>query len=266
MERTPREPTLRMSSIGKPDRQLWYEFNLPQDQREQFSASTYLKFLYGHILEDLILFLAEQAGHKVEGHQDEQEIEGIKGHRDAVIDGVLVDVKSASTYSFDKFKQGKLHEDDPFGYIKQIQSYLEAGQKDPLIQDKNRAAFLVVDKTLGNLTLDIHEKDKQTDFRELYKKKKEVIKLPEPPERCYPPVPDGYKNYKTKEFVANGNEKLGTNCSYCAFKFHCWPNLRVFQSSTKPVFFTKIIKEPKMLEITKKGDSENNEEETEDLT
>lgn len=249
-----------MSSIGKPDRQLWYEMNLPPEEKEQFSGEMYLKFLFGHILEDLLLFLAEEAGHTVEGTQDVQEIEGIKGHRDAVVDGVLVDVKSASTFSFQKFKDGKLAENDPFGYIKQIQSYLEAGQDDPKITEKDKAAFLVVDKTLGNLTLDVHEKDKETDFRELYRKKKEVVKLPEPPERCYPTVPDGYVNPKTKEFVANGNEKLGTNCSYCAYKFKCYDNLRTFISSRGPVYFTHIEKLPKMLEVTDKGNQENSEE------
>src|SRR5690606_39199594 len=129
----------------------------------------------------------EEAGHKVEGRQDEQEIEGIKGHRDAVIDGTLVDVKSASQYSFKKFQEGKLSEagNDPFGYVKQIQSYLEAGQEDPIISDNDRAALLVVDKPLLHITVDVHEKDKDTDFKELYKKKKEVIKHERPPNECY---------------------------------------------------------------------------------
>lgn len=257
-----------MSSIGKPDRQLWYEFNSPPEEREQFRPEMYLKFLYGHILEDLILFLVEEAGHTVEGEQDEQEIEGIKGHRDAVIDGMLVDVKSASTYSFQKFKDGKLKESDPFGYIPQIQSYLLAGQEDPIIKDKDRAAFLVVDKTLGNLTLDIHQKDEKTDYKKLYQHKKEVIKLPEPPPRCYPTVPDGYKNYKTGEFVANGNEKLGTNCSYCFHKFKCWPGLRTFLSSKGPVYFPVINKLPKMPEITEGTEIKGieNTEETEEAS
>jgi hypothetical protein len=42
------------------------------------------------------------------------------GHQDAIIDGVLVDCKSASGVGFDKFKYNKLAEDDPFGYVAQL--------------------------------------------------------------------------------------------------------------------------------------------------
>ena len=75
--RTERVPTLRMSNIGKPcDRQLWYEINKPE-LAEPLDASTYMKFLYGDVLEEIVLFLAELAGHEVTGRQDEQEIEDI---------------------------------------------------------------------------------------------------------------------------------------------------------------------------------------------
>lgn len=241
-----------MSSIGKPDRQLWYEHNLPPEDREQFRAENYMKFLYGHILEEVLIFLLEEAGNKVEGRQEEVEIEGIKGHRDLILNGVQTDIKTASPFAFTKFKDNKLKEPgaDPFGYIIQNESYLEASIDDPRITDKDNIAFLVVDKSMGNMTLDVYEKDKDNNIRELYKHKKEVIGLKEPPERCYPTVPDGYKN-KDKEFIPNGNEKLGTNCSYCAFKFKCYPELRVFLSSKGPVYFPKVVKEPKMTEITK---------------
>src|SRR5690606_25725922 len=109
--------------------------NTPEDG-EPLRPEAYLKFLYGDILEDLLLFLAEAAGHTVVGRQDEQEIAGIKGHRDCVIDGTVVDAKSASSYSFKKFKEGRLREDDPFGYVDQLQSYIHSGQNDPLVTDK----------------------------------------------------------------------------------------------------------------------------------
>jgi hypothetical protein len=43
-----------------------------------------------------------------------------------VIDGVTVDVKSASKYGFEKFLKHNLREDDPFGYISQLSSYVYA--------------------------------------------------------------------------------------------------------------------------------------------
>ena len=147
--------TLRMSNIGQPcSRKLWYHCN-NDEEGETLQPSTHLKFLFGDLLEDLLLSLAVAAGHTVEGHQDTMESAGIKGHRDAVIDGVTVDVKSASTYSFKKFKEGKLREDDAFGYIQQLSSYVYAAKDDPLVADKKHGAFLVIDKQHGHICLEI---------------------------------------------------------------------------------------------------------------
>lgn len=231
-------PALRMSAIGKPcERDLYYGINHPED-KEPFTPSTYMKFLIGHVLEDVLLLLVELAGHSVEGRQDEQEIAGIKGHRDVVIDGVTVDAKSASTYSFAKFETGLTKEQDAFGYLDQIQSYVHAGQSDPVVTDKSRGAFLVVDKTLGHICLDVHEKE---DFpiEEFYERKKAIVAGNEVPPRGFDPVPDG----------KSGNMKLGTNCSYCDFKKKCHPGLRAFAYSGRPVFLTTVEKEPKVPEI-----------------
>lgn len=231
--------TLRMSNIGTPcNRKLWYAVNEPEE-KEELSGEVRMKFLFGHILEDILLFLAELAGHRVEGRQDEQEILGIKGHRDAVIDGVLVDVKSASTYSFKKFEEGKLAEDDAFGYIDQIQSYLHCAQDDPVVTDKERCAFLVIDKTLGNICLDVHKK---TSFpmEKIVEYKKDMVARPEPPSRGFDPVPEG----------KSGNMKLPTVCSYCDFKKRCHPNVRTFLYASKPVFLTKVVREPNVPELS----------------
>ena len=136
---------LRLSAIGKPDRQLWYDVN-SKKSIEDISSSTRIKFLYGYILEELLLLCASIAGHKVTDQQKEVTIEGVKGHQDSMIDDVLVDCKSASSYSFKKFKQNTLLEDDPFGYIAQISAYAEANQV-------NKAAFLVIDKSSGEICL-----------------------------------------------------------------------------------------------------------------
>ena len=120
--------TLRMSSIGQPcERRLWYGIH-KEGKGEPLRAPSLIKFAYGDLIEDLILSLAIAAGHKVEGRQDEMDIKGVKGHRDAVIDGVTVDVKSASPYSFKKFASGELEKDDPFGYMWQLTSYVHAAK------------------------------------------------------------------------------------------------------------------------------------------
>lgn len=231
-------PTLRLSNIGtKCWRKLWYLINEPE-RAEQLPPSAYLKFLFGDILEELLLFLAKEAGHTVEGCQDEIEIGGVKGHRDAIIDGRIVDCKSASSFSFKKFSSNKLREDDPFGYLDQLGSYLEASLEDPRLTDKDVASFLVVDKTLGHLCLDTYPKS-DIDYESKINDLKNILSLPEPPPRAYEQVPEG----------KSGNKKLGVNCSYCEFKFHCWPNLRVFNYSSGPMFLTEVVKEPKVMEI-----------------
>lgn len=241
-----RKATLRMSNIGKPcERQLYYEVNSP-DEGEVFRPETYLKFMYGHLVEELVLFLAELAGHKVEGRQDESDIRGIKGHRDAVIDGRLVDVKSASTFSFKKFKEGKLKEDDPFGYIGQIQSYLYDAQTDPIVTDKDSASFLVMDKTLGHLLLDTHKKD-ETDWPAVFDQKIDMVKKDTPPDRGFEPEAMGVK----------GNMKLPKPCSYCSFKFKCYDDLRTFAYSYGPVFLTSVVDEPRVPELNLEEDTLN---------
>jgi hypothetical protein len=231
-------PTLRLSNLGTPcSRKLWYSINTPAEA-EELPAPTRVKFLFGDILEELLLFLAEQAGHTVEGQQDELEIEGVKGHRDAIIDGRLVDVKSASSRSFDKFASGQIHSDDPFGYLTQINSYLFASRDDPrLAENRDVASFLVIDKTLGNICLATVGEDGQ-DYTQLVRDKRELLSQPEPPPRPYTDKPEG----------KSGNRKLGTVCSYCDFKNKCWPNLRTFLYAKGPVYLTHVAKEPKVSE------------------
>jgi len=230
--------TLRFSNLGRPcERQLWYEVNSPEEG-EPLRPETYMKFLIGDLIELLTLFLVEASGHTVEGTQDTQVIEGVVGHRDGVIDGVLVDVKSASSRSFHKFKEGKLSEDDPFGYVDQLQAYLYAGQDDPIVTDKDRAAFLVVDKTLGHICLDVHERS-EVPYDSIVRHKKEVVNSDELPERAFEDVPDG----------KSGNRKLATTCSYCAFKNSCWPDLKTYIYSNGPRYFTHVEKEPKVEQV-----------------
>jgi hypothetical protein len=99
---------LRASNIGKPcNRQLWYDVHC-HDEREPLPPAARLKFLFGDILEELLLFLGKEAGHDVRHEQAEVSINGVKGHIDGIIDGRLVDCKSASTYAFEKFKEHRL--------------------------------------------------------------------------------------------------------------------------------------------------------------
>lgn len=252
-----RVATLRFSNMGKSDRQLWYELvygpivakNNPTSSA--FKPSDFIKFMFGHIIEAVVVFLAKEAGHSVEHQQQEVEIEDIKGHTDGVFDGVVADVKSASTFSFMKFEKDEVLSEcgtkDPFGYIGQISGYHEAlckmfpGEIDP-----KQAVFIVMDKQHGTLTLMKVDKDfDMINATDRIRHLKKVLAQPEPPEeKCYPEV-----------VHKNGNKELHNNCNWCPFKDVCWKDanngkgLRKFKYSNKWKFFTHVEKEPRVQEI-----------------
>lgn len=231
---------LRMSAMGTPcQRKLWYNVNSEREQ-EDLPPFVRFKFLYGDILEDVVISLAKAAGHKVEGEQDQMDIGGIKGHRDCVIDGITVDVKSASTRAFDKFKSGALRSDDPFGYISQLSSYVFAGRDHEVESHPTLGAFLVVDKTTGHICLDMYDFSHELETKEAdFEKIKVMVQQHTPPEREFCAVPDG----------KSGNLKLSAACSYCSHKGECWPGLRSFAYSGGPRHLTRVVVEPNVREI-----------------
>ena len=233
-KREPLNNPLRFSSLGKQDRQLWYMAKgYPQ---EDLSAKTYFKFLYGDVIEQLLLFLVKESGHDVTMPQAEVCVDGVKGHIDAVIDGVLVDVKSASPYGYKKFVMNTVTEDDTFGYTQQLAGYAQ------VVTPGQAPAWLAMDKVSGALCVTTLSQSivKEYPVDERITHLKEVIAKEEPPARCYPDEEDG----------KSGNRKLGTGCGYCAFKFTCHPELRAFAYSNGPRFLTKVVKTPDVPEVT----------------
>lgn len=225
--------TLRLSQISHPcDRKIWYDINQPE-LAEKLPPETHLKFMYGDILEETMLFLAKVSGHDVQDEQKEVNLHGIKGHIDAIIDGRVVDVKSASSFSFYKFAGGLSLSDDGFGYLGQGDAYLEASQSNPNLKDKHRYSFLAIDKQLGKLVLDTHDRlgtDWKRRVDEITRRTLDRI----PPPRAFAPVPVG----------ASGNKKLDTVCSYCVHKQSCYPLLRTFLYASGPVFLTTVARVP----------------------
>lgn len=236
---------LRMSNIGKKDRQLWYSYN--GYEGEELQPSTRIKFLYGHLIEEMILALTKLSGHEVTAEQKQVEVDGIKGSMDCKIDGVLTDVKSASPFGFKKFKDGSLINDDPFGYIDQIKGYAAA-------ENTTDVGWLVMDKTNGHLTYLQYDMADESQWywsklnffsiQERIANIKAAVKSPKPPKRCYEPIPDG----------KSGNMKLAIGCSYCSYKQECWKGkIRTFLYSTGPKFLVEVAREPKVVEIDKDG-------------
>ena len=224
--------TLRMSNIGKPSRQLWYDLKYKREESSFEDSHLPIKFLYGHLLEEVLLFLVKMSGHKVEDEQKEVEVKGVKGHIDCKIDGEVIDIKTASGFAFNKFRNGTLREDDPFGYMAQLAGYEEA-------EGTTNGGFLVINKESGELTLYQPEELDKPYAPKIIEDIKESLNNNEPPEVCYEPIPEG----------KSGNMKLPKNCVYCNHKFRCYPDLRVFKYSKGLVYFTEIVNEPKVEEV-----------------
>jgi len=232
--------TLRMSNIGKPMRQLWYDMRSESKTTERIKPSVFIKFLYGHMLEEVLLMLIKIAGHEVTDEQKEVSVSGIKGHMDCVIDGEVIDIKTASGFAFKKFYNKTLAEDDIFGYLAQLAGYEAA-------MGTNKGGFLAMNKESGEIALYRPDSYDKPDIKKKIKTVKTLIKIDTPPELCYNPVPDG----------AAGNMQIARGCTWCRHKFECHADsnkgkgLRVFKYSNKYSYLTRVVKEPRVLEVTK---------------
>ena len=229
---------LRMSNIGRPDRQLYFDMHSDNTTTGVEHPSVQIRFLYGHILEQLVLLLVKAAGHSVANEQGEVEVDGIKGSMDCVIDGEVIDVKSASDFAFKKFTEGKLAEDDPFGYLAQLAGY-EADH------GTHEGGFLVINKSTGALCLYRPDYLDKPNIHTRIERCKELETLDNPPELCYPTVSKGEA----------GNETINRLCKFCKHKTECHKDsndgkgLRLFRYSNGIEHFTTVVKEPKVEEV-----------------
>jgi hypothetical protein len=240
---SPKVPTLRLSQMGpRCPRALWYSIHAPAEA-EQLPPWASIKYSYGHIIEALAIALAKASGHSVTGEQDELTVDGIVGHRDCVIDGHIVDVKSTNSRGFIRFKDKSFAQDDMFGYLDQLDGYMVGSSGDPLVTNKSTGYILAVDKSLGHMVLYEHTvrpesiKQRIEDF-------KLVVALPGPP-ACECGV---------RSHGASGNMQLDTKASYSPFKHCCFPNLRTFiYAKDGPVYLTRVVRKPDVMEVDKNG-------------
>lgn len=237
-------PRLRLSAMGpKCPKHLWHSIHTPE-LAEPLPPEAEIKYSYGHILEALAITLAKAAGHEVTGEQDELVVDGVHGHRDCVVDGCVVDVKSASSIGFEKFKNKTIAQAgmDNFGYLDQLDGYLVGSAADPLVRTKDRAYILAIDKTLGKMCIYEHRL-REASIRSRIAEYHRIVALSEaPPCLC-----------ETKEEGKSGNIKLDVAASYSPFKFCCFPNLRTFLYAKGPVYLTKVERMPDVTEIDRAG-------------
>lgn len=236
-------PSLRLSGMGpKCPKALWYSIHHPE-LAEPLPTWAEIKYAFGHIIEGLAIALAKAAGHEVTGEQDELVLDGIVGHRDCVVDGCTVDVKSASSIAFQKYKSKDFSKSDSFGYLDQLDGYVAAACNDPLVRDKNRGYILAIDKTLGHMVLYPHlcSTDRINALRERIKYYKAIVGSSNPP-TC---------ECKTIDEGKSGNIRLDFKASYSPYRYCCFPLIRTFLYSHGPVDLVKVVRQPDVPELTR---------------
>lgn len=212
---------LRMSNIGKPKCQLWFEKNDPED-RTPMPPHFLMNMMLGDIVEAVFKGLLRASGVAF-GDNDSVTLElpnghSIKGEYDMELNGKIDDVKSASPWSYNnKFESYEtLAKADSFGYVAQLVGYATAANKEVggwWVVNKGNGEFKYVDAT----------PDKDAVIKDITSLV-DYIENDEPFERCFEPVPETY--YKKP----SGNMVLSKDCQWCSFKHKCWPDLKVLPS------------------------------------
>ena len=203
---------LRMSNIGRPTCQLWYEKNKPETALPK-SNNFMMNMMLGDIVEAVFKGLLKAA--KVD-YQDSENVilklkdDNVSGSYDLVIDGAVDDVKSASDWSYkNKFESyDTLSSGDGFGYVGQLAGYAKAS-------GKKVGGWWVVNKANGHfkyvpasgLNLDDEIKKIEDTVATVNTNKFE---------RCFEPEEEKFRG------KATGNTVLNSNCRFCDYRYDCW--------------------------------------------
>jgi|CXWL01.1.fsa_nt_gi hypothetical protein len=236
---------LYASEIGeKCGRKLWFkQHNQTVNPVEPLPYHTKFKFLYGNVIEELALTLAEQAGCEVTHRQErvesthvvDDELIDISGRIDAIIDGSVVDVKSSSSQAMKKYESGSLQaSDDTFGYREQLFYYYYYRFRETTT---GTPWFLMIDKTLGHIKQVTPEWMTKEELDAKIAVATRAVKRPVPMDiqEAFKPVPEG----------KSGNMKLCMPCSYCQFKKECF-NYEAYAYASGPMFLTDVVVTPKV--------------------
>ncbi len=235
------------SDIGKSClRQHWYNFNEPQ-YGAKLNGYTKFKFLYGNILEEAVLYFAEEAGHTVTHPQHivEHMLNGdwtIRGKIDGIVDQHLVDVKSTSSFGYKRYKDGITYANDSFGYIWQLGYYTRF-----IDVPAKAGGFIWIDKQNGHI--------KYTPV-DLPNRESIILRANHIIEAVDEQETGVVRGYAPEVYGKSGNLKLPIGCAYCNFKQRCWRDsnngqgLRTFLYNQGPIDFTVVKREPKCPEIT----------------
>ena len=203
---------LRMSNIGRPTCQLWYEKNKPETALPR-SNNFMMNMMLGDIVE--AVFKGLLRGAKVE-YEDSDDVvlklkdSEVSGSYDLVIDGAVDDVKSASDWSYkNKFDSYEtLSKGDGFGYVGQLAGYAKAS-------GKKVGGWWVVNKANGHFKyvpasgLDLDEEIAKIEATVATVNTNKF-------ERCFEPEIETFRGKTT------GNTVLNSNCRFCDYRYDCW--------------------------------------------
>lgn len=210
-----KEFSLRMSNVGRPYCQLWFEKNKPEEATTT-SSNFLMNMMIGDIVEAVFKGLLTEAGviysngEKVTLKAGKHDIQGTP---DLTIDGAVDDVKSASDWSYrNKFVDfNTLASSDSFGYVAQLAGYARAMRVKPggwWVINKAKGEFKYVPATGIDTDSEIQKISEKADELQANEFR-----------RCFPPVEETYRNKPT------GNLVLGQECQWCSFRYPCWGTL-----------------------------------------
>ena len=206
---------IRMSNVGRPTCQLWYEKNKPE-VAIPMPTNFMMNMMIGDIVEAVFKGLLKEAGVK---YNDSEKVTlnlstaSINGSYDIVINDAVDDIKSASDWSYrNKFESyDTLAAGDGFGYVGQLAGYAKAS-------GKRAGGWWVVNKANGHFKY-VPATGLDMDA-ELAKIENTVKTVKENKfERCFEPVPETFRGKPT------GNKVLNNGCKFCSYRFDCWDSL-----------------------------------------
>ena len=222
----------RMSNIGRPSCQLWFEKNKPETALPK-PTTFVMNMMIGDIVEAVFKAVLRESNVKFEDTDtvklELDENHTISGSYDLAINDAVDDIKSASDwsykYKFDSYES--LHAGDSFGYVGQLAGYAKAA-------GKKAGGWWVLNKANGHFKYVPARIEMDYELDRI----RESIKKAEAEElvRCFEPEPETFRGKET------GNIVLNKNCTFCSYRTTCWENLIEL-----PAQMSKA-KEPKMVQ------------------
>tara|TARA_B100000900_G_scaffold357968_1_gene328632 strand:+ start:7144 stop:8004 length:861 start_codon:yes stop_codon:yes gene_type:complete len=231
----------RMSNVGRPACQLWYEKNKPEVALPK-PTTFVMNMMLGDIVEAVFKGLLKEAGVK---YKDTEKVSldigntSINGSYDIVIQDAVDDIKSASDWSYkNKFESySTLASSDAFGYVAQLAGYAKAS-------GKKAGGWWVVNKANGQFKyVPASGMDVDTEIEKIQSTVDNVNKNKF--KRCFEPEVETFRGKET------GNKILSKTCSFCSYRNDCWPNL------TRLPAVMSQAKQPKIIDYVELAEKYN---------